>query len=207
MYIKEITVENYKGFNEVQLPGIEIVPLRNTGDMESRNAEMVIDIYNRISRGHSLIPPAVAIVFDRECHDEQAQKELTRKSGSIAKFLPRRMFENYLINANAIASVTSRLDNFRPGGVNPEDVQAIIDSEKAKPGNYCSAEAHKNTKNWMEDIHGANLLNTIFKTLSENRYEYRKIEHGLLLTQTIIETEPGFLEELTRFLEHLLPRG
>lgn len=187
-----------------QLPGIEIVPLRNTGDMEGRSAEMVIDIYNRISQGHSLIPPAVAIVFDRECRDEQSQKQLIRKSGGLAKFLPRRMFENYLINARAIASVTSSLDNFRREGVKAEDVEAIIDSEKVKPSNYCSAEAQKNTKNWMEDIHGAKLLNTIFKTLSENRYEYRKIEHGLLLTKAIIEIEPTFLSGLANFLRQLL---
>jgi predicted ATPase len=193
-----------EGVAKKRLAGVAIVPLRNTGDLKGRSSEMVIDIYNRISRGHTLIPPAVAIVFDREDYDEQARKELSRKSGGLARFLRRRMFENYLLHPQALAAVANQLENFRSQAISAEEVLAIIDAEKAKPKYYGSEEAWKDDEHWILNINGAGLLDTVFKTLSENRYEYHKIDHGLLLTREIIRIDPAFLRELAEFLSSIL---
>jgi predicted ATPase len=95
------------------LMGTEILGIRQTGDLEGRDAKRVFEIYRTLTKGASLLPPAVGFILDQECRSESAKKELFKLSGELAIFLPRRMYENYLLNPNAIVEVANTIEGFR----------------------------------------------------------------------------------------------
>ncbi|MCH7480864.1 MAG: AAA family ATPase, partial [Chloroflexi bacterium] len=85
------------------LLGTAIASVLHTGDFESKkknSAETYIRIYKRLSESTALIPPAIGFIFDREGRSEEEILEL-KKLGNI-HFLKRRMYENYLLNAEII---------------------------------------------------------------------------------------------------------
>jgi len=45
-------------------------------------------------------------------------------------------------------------------------------------------------------VHGAKLLDTIFKKFSECRVEYDKVKYGVALTEWILENSPSDLHEV-----------
>ena len=93
--------------------GTTILGVRSTGDLGTKDATPVFEIYNDLSTSGSLIPPAIAFIFDSECFSQQKLDDIKRLSKGLAVFLPRRMYENYLLNPAAIAAVTSQIAGFR----------------------------------------------------------------------------------------------
>jgi len=75
-----------------------------TGDFEGQHAEKFLEIYNRLSGTQSLIPPAVAFLFDDEGRTE-TEKILERLGKDLVRFTKRRMYENHLPDTQAIAAV------------------------------------------------------------------------------------------------------
>ena len=59
------------------LMGTEILGIRQTGDLEGRDAKRVFEIYRSLTKGASLLPPAIAFILDEECRDEEAKRELS----------------------------------------------------------------------------------------------------------------------------------
>jgi len=53
---------------------------------------------------------------------------LEHLSGALAVFLPRRMYENYLLHRRAIAAVANGIENFRESGtpVTKEEVSTLL---------------------------------------------------------------------------------
>lgn len=87
------------------LRGIQILAIKNTGDFQGKHAHIIFDIYDKLSGGKSLFPPAIGFIFDREGRSEKVIEDLRKRSQSPVEFLPRRMYENYLLHPKAIASV------------------------------------------------------------------------------------------------------
>jgi hypothetical protein len=115
------------------LMGIEILGIRQTGDLEGRDARKVFEIYRSLTKGASLLPPAVAFILDDEGRDEAAKRELSHLSGNLARFLPRRMYENYFLNANAIAETVNLIDTSRPDPLTPDKVSAALETRLNAP--------------------------------------------------------------------------
>ena len=88
------------------LTGTKIVSIKNTGDLLGKKAhfaDVMFDLYKRISGGNNLYPPAVGFLFDKECLSESDIEDLERRKPHPLKFLKRRMYENYLLHPDAIA--------------------------------------------------------------------------------------------------------
>ncbi|HWY84008.1 MAG TPA: AAA family ATPase [Roseiarcus sp.] len=88
-------------------PGVAVVPVLHTGDFEGKRsrARMAFEIYERLSRANALIPPSIAFIFDREGRSEREISDLKRQGGGRVFVLQRMMYENYLIDGEAIAAV------------------------------------------------------------------------------------------------------
>jgi hypothetical protein len=188
-----------------RLMGTVIVELRSTGELEGGDAERIVDIYSRLSSAKSLMPPSIGFILDQEGRLDEERRKIIRRTGSNVKFLPRRMFENYLLVPEAISSVLSGLDIERIGGHSRDDVQAILDSERKKPENFRPINIPGAEESWRNTINGARVLATIFGTLSEHRARYDKVRDGEALTRHIVGTAPDELRELSQFLAELLP--
>ena len=95
------------------LTGTKIVSIKNTGDLLGKKAhfaDVMFDLYKRISGGNNLYPPAVGFIFDKECLSDSDIEALERRKPHPLKFIKRRMYENYLLHPDAIAFVLNQED-------------------------------------------------------------------------------------------------
>src|ERR1700730_2696348 len=189
------------------LMGTEILGIRQTGDLEGRDAKKVFEIYRSLASGASLLPPAVAFVLDEECRNEGAKQELFKLSGKLAIFLPRRMYENYLLNPAAIAEVANSIGGFRPTPLTPEEVRKVIETKLGNPEYFCAADKMKTAADRMRNVDAGRILEELFNELSETRVAYQKVPHGVALTECLIKHAPEDLHEIVELLNKSLKKG
>lgn len=177
------------------LRGIQILAVKNTGDLEGKRAHIIFDVYDKLSGSQNLFPPAIGFVFDKENRTEMQMEDLRKRSPNLVEFLPRRMYENYLLNSEAIASVINELDEGREKLITVSDVKVILDEYKKA---NCK-------KGLLEEnlIDGANTLKYIFSNLTESRVEFSKTRDSIKLTEWLIENKPESLEEISDILAKL----
>jgi AAA15 family ATPase/GTPase len=190
------------------LLGTSIVAVRTTGEFQSKRADAtaIWEIYERLSSGVALLPQAIAFVFDREGRSETVRADLSRRSGGRVRFLPRRMYENYLLNPNAI---TALLNSFETFTESPVEESAVHEWLTANGGNkrYCGSTTNNNdlgNVEWLTKVHGAMLLSNLVKDLSANKEEYRKRSHSVWLTEWLLENQAEAFSELRDFLDDVL---
>lgn len=190
------------------LLGRAIVAVRNVGDLEGKrpSAKMIWEIYSQLSKSNALIPPAIAFVFDREQRTEAERADLASRTSGKVKFLPRRMYENYLLIPEAIQAVLSLLPSF--GAVCPsvDEVKEWLMANGGKRAyiDQPTDRADITSSVWREQVNGAKLLRDLFAGLSGNREEYRKTVHSVQLTEWLIQNKPDSLEEVKDFLDSIL---
>jgi predicted ATPase len=186
------------------LMGTAIVGVRQVGDLEGRDAKRVLEIYNSLSKGASFLPPAIGFVLDRECRNSQQQEELNRLSRNLVTFLPRRMYESYLLHPQAIVNVVNAIQDFHPTPITVSQVDALIRGMRLAGGYFCGQEVPKDSSQWAREIDGARVLKEIFVTLSETRVSYDKVKHSVALTKWIVENAPAELEGIALLLSQIL---
>lgn len=188
------------------LGGIQIMGVRQTGDLEGRDAKKVFEIYRRLANGASLLPPALTFILDDECRSAEEKLGLQRLSQGSATFLLRRMYENYLLNPGAIAAVANGIEGFRDGGVTSEQVRGVLERLLVDGRNYCSREQAIG-RDRIKYVDGGRLLDQIFSELSEMRVRYDKVRHGVELTEWLIANAPVDLKEVADLLRDVLDSG
>jgi hypothetical protein len=173
------------------LLGTAIVAVKATGDFERRR-ELTMDIYKRIS-APGLLPAAVGFLFDRENLSDAKLQDLARRKDNTVMLLPRPMYENYLLHADALAVSINASDPGCAKPVTPEEVQQWLDARwsdfRLLPGDVM-----------YESVHAGKLLDRLYADLTEARVEYAKTKHGPELTLWILEHRKEELKELAEFL-------
>jgi len=188
-----------EGILEQELLGTEIIGVKQVGDLEGRHAKTILEIYQRLCKGRGLLPPALAFSFDREERTESELKQLAKDSNGLIQFIPRRTYENFLLNPKAIAVVLSEADKEHGAGVDEAAVAKWIE-EHGKNKEYFNS----SLGDWLVAVHGAKLLGDIFEKLTDARVVYDKVKHGAKLTDWIIQNAPSDLSELAAYLKALL---
>jgi len=187
--------------------GTAIVAVRQTGDLTGRHKKTIFEIYTRLSQGRGLLPPAIGFIFDREGRNDSEQADLIRQSQGAIHFLSRKMYENYLLNSHAIASVMSSLEGFRDTAVTPTEIEEWLRLNQWNTKYFQGkiAEGEKTNEQWIKKVDAAKILTDIFNKFSETRYEYNKLEHDVMLTKWLIENKPSDLAEVAELLGEILP--
>lgn len=182
------------------LAGTSIVAVRDTGFLDARkpSAKLIWDIYSKVTQGRALIPPAIGFSFDREGRTDREMEDITRESKGRVMFLPRRMFENYLLDADAIAYVLTAQET----NVDPNTIKQWID-EKYRTF-LPKAVKDKEVTNWVEIVDAVTLFENLFQEISEGKLEYRKRIHGHLLTDWLTRHKPEVLVGLGNHLSRLM---
>ena len=170
---------------------------------------MLLDVYLRLSAGGGLQPPALAFVFDKETRSENEREELLRRLGGKVHFLPVRMFENYLVHPQAIATLASSIDGFFADDESAEPLHLVetwLNKNMWAERYFRSPvpEADRSPEKWREEAHGADLLADLFNDLSECRVPYEKVTYGSMLADWLLENSPVDLKEPSDFLEGIL---
>jgi AAA15 family ATPase/GTPase len=188
-----------EGVLKVELLGTEIIGVKQVGDLQGRHAKAVYEIYERLCTGRGLLPPALAFSFDREGRTDQERDDLTKNSKGTIRFIPRRMYENFLLNPKAIAKILNDADTGKSKPVDENEARDWIQAKKTSG----------DPKHWLRDADAATLLTDLFNEFSETRVNFDKLKHGVKLTEWIIENAPEDFDELSTFLKDILatPRG
>jgi predicted ATPase len=186
------------------LMGTTIVGVRQVGDFEGRDAKRVLEIYGSLSKTASLIPPAVGFVFDRECRTREQQQELNRLGKSLVTFLPRRMYENYLLYPATIVKTANAIEGFSPIPITEAQVRELIDAKCKAKSYFCDQELPADPADWIREIDGARVLKEIFATLSETRVVYDKVKHSRAHTEWLIDNAPDELSGIAALLSQIL---
>ena len=168
--------------------GLAVLPLYATGDFESKKYEpkKVAAIYKRLSEGSFLAPPMVAIALDRERRKDREIQQVQKDCDGIVYFLPKTMFEDYLLNSEAIADVLSTESKTE---ITVDHVlQALTEAQ-------ASGQCLLNALNpGDQELHAANLLKFVFNQLA--KLEYRKTSHGPKIAEWLIKNNPSEFQEL-----------
>jgi predicted ATPase len=186
------------------LMGTQVLGVRHTGDLEGDAAERTIEIYNKISSSGGLVPPAVGFLLDSECRSAQKKKELITKSNGLLHFLPRRMYENYLLNSGGIAAVANATENFRSQPVAADEVSSLLENALGDSKYYCDKKIPQEPADRLSAVDGKGVLRKLFSSLSVTRVRYEEVEHGLALTEWLIVNAPAELGEINDILVSLL---
>lgn len=191
------------------LLGTKIIGVLSTGDLEGKRSRDVYRIYKKLSESSGLLPPTVGFIFDKEERTKGDRQDLIRESGGLVAFLPRKMYENYLLNPSAIAEVVSDADSFRDNEATAEEVERWI--EEHGRGERYSAQASDerliDDPSWLVEVDSAKLLKDLFDDLSESRISYDKVAHGVALTQWLCQKEPDDLREVAALIQDRLDCG
>jgi len=59
------------------------------------------------------MPPVIGFIFDAEGLSARDKEDIQRQSGGLVAFVPRRMFENYLLLPDAICAIMNSIEGFR----------------------------------------------------------------------------------------------
>jgi hypothetical protein len=191
---------------KLPLLGTAIIGVKHTGDLEGKQAKKVYEIYDKLSKASGLIPPAIGFIFDREGRSKKERDDIERMSGGLATFLPRRLYENYLLNPDAVAAVANSIEGFRGTPVTAEEIRKWFDTEgkNTKYGRSTETVEGGTPEPWIIYVHGAKLLNDLFSTLSEARVTYVKTEHSVKITEWLIENAPEELTEVSELISDKL---
>ena len=187
-------------------PGLQISGVVNTGDFETKQADRTFQIYLRLTASSYLMPPALAFVFDREGRTDEQQAALRSRSAGLVQFLPRRMFENYLLDPLAIANVLNMNDDSRHAPLTEEEIRIWITNR----GQELVKDAQTRSKAlvwsdmWFIEVDGAAVLERLFAELSESRVQYRKVTHGPAILERMIKRNTNDANELAEFIRGIL---
>jgi hypothetical protein len=162
-------------------------------------AQLAWDVYGKLSKGTALIPPALAFALDREGRSQTEMADLVRASGGTARFLPRRTYENYLIDKDAIAAIL-KLAIDAP--IDVEDIARWI-ADKESAGAYLETPLQEG-KTWIEAMNAPRFLTELFNMFSGAKEGYDKTEHSVLLTKWFLKNRPEQLNELCDFLRDIV---
>ncbi len=193
---------------EASLPfGVQIIGLVNTGDLEDmKHAQLAENIYEKLSGGVGILPSTLAFVYDGDKRPDDYNEE--NSIGSRTRYLKRQTFENYFLDFGGIADIFSELINSDdsippPQPVTPENVQAWIDEKREKKTFY-NGEYIYDPETWLDQIHGARFLKTLFKELAHPARKYKKVKDGEEITVRILADNPDHFQEIVKLIKCIL---
>jgi predicted ATPase len=189
-------------YSQQRLMGTEIVPVISVDEVLGKSADRVIGIYQQLSRGKGLRPPAIGFIFDREDRKKEKRADLERQLDGRVIFINRRMYENYLLEPKAIAAVLKELPGINKKAVTAAKIKTWMEMEVKKPGYSCNIPDEP----WLTTIDGAKVLERLFSYFSDQTIAYKKVEHGVKLTRWLLDNDSGDLRELAVLMEKLLDK-
>jgi ABC-type ATPase involved in cell division len=182
--------------------GTSFLGLRNTGDLDSKktDAQKVLHLYTKLGEANGIMPSALAYSLDKELRSEREVADLRRQFQGKLHFLPRRCFENYLLDPEAITAVLSELtsDGF---AISCASVQGWLTQNG---GTFHPDRSGFDDADFVLKVDAARLLSSLFSALSQTTVSFDKVRHSVALTKWLLEHKPAALDELTAYVIELL---
>lgn len=176
-----------------------ILRVRSVDEVARKHANkdgLIWDLYKRLASVGGLVTASMRFLFDRESRTEKAMDDAIRESAGLISFIPRRTFENYLLQPELLAE---QLGEERAKLNAEADVSQIWveqwlaqNAEKFSPkgaskGGVLDAE-------WKRDVNAPALLDALFKEALQAPYQ--KTQHSPALTRRLVARGGSDWEEL-----------
>ncbi|MHC5775223.1 AAA family ATPase [Nostoc sp.] len=191
----------------ITLMGIKILSVNSTDALlDGKRSDLIFDIYKKLTTGATLFPPAIGFIFDRESKTETKIKELEKRGVTLLR-LP--MYENYLLDPEAISLTINQEATWLEIHISITQVQEYLDKIKQEKSYLLQGVKREEVSenNWLSKIHGAKILESMFKELCDNKLEFRKTKHSYKLTEWLVENKPDFLSDLAEELGNTLNKS
>lgn len=148
-----------------------------------------------------MFPPAIGFIFDSELRKDPEKDELKQRSRKPVHFLPRRMYENYLLHPKAIAAIINA-DNkeHQSEPLSHKIVQKWIHNARNEVCYLPKNSNQLSESDWLYKVDGATFLENLFLKLSEGRVEFKKPNYSRKITEWLIDNESEYLLGLSNFL-------
>lgn len=191
----------------VSLMGTTILSVINTGDLQrKKDSKLIFSIYEKLSTGKGLLPAAIGFIFDSEKLTQREKEDLAKRSNNKVTFTERRMFENYLLNLNAVCALLNSIPEIKDLDIT---IEKITDWHLKNKWNkefinqkYVTQGKHE--EDWIINVDGAKLLIGLFGSLTEHRIAFDKVTHSVLLAEWIIENSFEEMKDIQDILSNLL---
>lgn len=187
---------------------ISILAVRSASEFQGKRKrlELVLDIYRRLTSGASLVPRTLGFLFDSEGLTDADKRALADTSRGSIRFLPRRMFENYLLDSVAIAAVMNQLPTFASDPISSDTVEAWLTTNGRAPRFFDNRSVdHKVfSEAWERDVNAAHLLDVLYGELSVQRERYDKLRDGVALTKAILSNAPARFIQIEDLLREMV---
>ncbi len=196
-------IEKIKG---VSLMGTVVLSVVNTGDFQQKkNSELIFKMYEKLSTGKGLLPPAIGFFFDSEKLSKIEKADLARRSNDKVVFTKRKMFENYLLNTQAIVDVLNGIEEIYDLKITIDNINDWITVKKWDKKFISQTYAKEKSENdWLMNVDGASFLDSLFSSISQNRLTFDKIKHSVSLCEWIIENSFEDLKDIENTLSAFL---
>ncbi|MFN6471463.1 MAG: ATP-dependent nuclease [Nostoc sp. SerVER01] len=189
---------------KIPLMGIKILCVNSTDALlDGKRSDLFFDIYKKLTTGASLFPPAIGFIFDRESKTETKIQDLEKKG---VTFLRLPMYENYLLDTEAISVIINEEAIWLETPISITQVQEYINKIKHEKSYLLQGVKREEVSdnNWLSNVHGANILKSMFQEFCDDKLEFRKTKHSYRLTEWLVENKPDFLSKLAKELSKIL---
>lgn len=206
---------------KIKKHNIFIKKVLQTGDFEKKTIEKTVKLFESITfQKNTYVPPSLAYFFDDEGKSAKDKETLKNLANGKMYFTKRRLYENYLLDedaifqllereANCLNSIEGADNNFQ---IKKDDITSWIQAEKINSEYWDNkAPSPDELDNWKDKIHAAKLFTNMFKHFFEGKNNYEKcnektkISHSFDLTRLICENNPsvfdGFINEIKAIIE------
>lgn len=173
--------------------GVSFVPLRSTGDLEGKHADVIVDIYRNISNASSLLPKNIAIVLDGDKQGNKRVAEWEKAFGVKVTFLDRRTYENYLLHPRAILVCLNSCATFQSSPLGEISVVEVL-NRLGRRTEFGAADHAPFSVEWIKWVNAPKLLDEVFRELSGTKEIYRKLIHSNEITKWILINDQEFLQ-------------
>lgn len=184
--------------------GTLITSVVATGDLggKQRTRDLVIDIYKRLSSAAQPLVSRVVFSFDAETWTDEQRHKMRQESGEALYFLPRRLFECYLIDAAAIADFINARDESQ---VTADAVAYSLKELAAElPLKVAGWNGDLTNEVWLKNVDAANLIDQCMGIVSEQRVRFNKKRDALELLKSVMQMDKSKLLPLAEYLKGLV---
>ena len=187
--------------------GLLMLAVAATGDFiaKKRDREIVYEVYSRLVAASSALNIPVAFSFDMEALSDSEMEDMQRQSGGRIHFLPRRHFESFLLDADAVADfIRLRIDG--AGAVGADEAAAKLAALAGLPEFQSRAKwaGSIEDETWLKNVDAAKLIARAIAELSEQRVTFGKKKDSLQLLKYLVEHKPARLAPLREYVTNLV---
>ncbi len=187
--------------------GVVFTSVVATGDFNrsgKRTRRLVYEVYSRLSSAVANLPVAAAFSFDSEALSQADKVAISKESKGAVHFLPRRNFECYLLDCEAIAALIWERDELSQGITATDVRSALVEIAGEKGIKVSEWKGVLTDENWLTKVDGARLISLAVGKLTDNRVAFSKTSDSLFLARHIVQGDREKLRPLANYLKSLM---